>query len=156
MRTTSLALVPSLGLAVAAFLQQPTPTKHHQFEARTLTSEPTSTASQNSKIDYYTSTQLVIIPGETNVAVTRAGNTITIAIPTCHQTAIPDNNGYIPPGTCGALWNYYPSFDAAAAFTALFIILLIVHIWQAIAYRKVRGFPVRLPCSHSALLRSYR
>ncbi|KAH8193601.1 hypothetical protein TruAng_012232 [Truncatella angustata] len=78
-----------------------------------------------------------IEPGVTNDHVTIPANTIDIVIPTCIQTIIPDANGYVPPGTCGALWEYYPSFIAAVVFAALFTALTIVHIWQAVHYKKV-------------------
>ncbi|ETN41095.1 uncharacterized protein HMPREF1541_03030 [Cyphellophora europaea CBS 101466] len=55
---------------------------------------------------------------------------------TCTQTIEPDRNGYVPPGTCGALWAYYPSFAAAVAFAVLFGALLIAHLGQAILYKK--------------------
>lgn len=57
--------------------------------------------------------------------------TIDIVIPTCIRTITPDANGYLPPGTCGALYNYYPSFVAALVTTVLFAVLTIVHVWQA-------------------------
>ncbi|KAK1960761.1 RTA1 domain-containing protein [Colletotrichum sublineola] len=62
--------------------------------------------------------------------------TIDIAIPTCIQTIKPDANGYIPPGECGAIWNYYPSFVAAVVFALLFALLTVVHIWQAAKHKK--------------------
>ncbi|KAK2037404.1 RTA1 domain-containing protein [Colletotrichum somersetense] len=62
--------------------------------------------------------------------------TIDIAIPTCIQTIKPDSNGYVPPGECGAIWNYYPSFIAAVVFTGLFALLTVIHIWQAARHKK--------------------
>ncbi|EFQ29049.1 RTA1 domain-containing protein [Colletotrichum graminicola] len=62
--------------------------------------------------------------------------TIEIAIPTCIQTIKPDVNGYVPPGECGAIWNYYPSFVAAAVFAVLFALLTAVHIWQTAKHKK--------------------
>lgn len=89
-------------------------------------------------IDSFTTTILNIIPGMTDSYVTIHPQTIAIAIPTCHQTITPDHNGYVPPGTCGAIWTYYPAFKAAVAFTVMFALLLGVHLWQAIIYKKVR------------------
>ncbi|KAL6787373.1 RTA1 like domain-containing protein [Trichoderma sp. SZMC 28012] len=89
-------------------------------------------------IDSFTTTILNIIPGRTDSHVTIHPQTIAIAIPTCHQTITPDHNGYVPPGTCGAIWTYYPAFKAAVAFAVVFALLLGVHIWQAIIYKKVR------------------
>ncbi|KAL6800988.1 hypothetical protein GGI42DRAFT_343788 [Trichoderma sp. SZMC 28013] len=87
-------------------------------------------------IDSFTTTILNIIPGMTDSYVTIHPQTIAIAIPTCHQTITPDHNGYVPPGTCGAIWTYYPAFKAAVAFTVMFALLLGVHLWQAIIYKK--------------------
>ncbi|KAK9773421.1 putative RTA1 like protein-domain-containing protein [Seiridium cardinale] len=77
-----------------------------------------------------------VIPGVTNDHVTIPAETINIVIPTCIQTITPDPNGYVPPGTCGALWDYYPSFIAAIVFATIFGILTLVHLWQAAHYKK--------------------
>ncbi|PMD21554.1 hypothetical protein NA56DRAFT_571735 [Hyaloscypha hepaticicola] len=82
-------------------------------------------------VDYIT------LPGVTNDHVTLAPQTISIAIPTCIQTITPDKNGYVPPGTCNALYNYYPSFVAALIFSCFFGMLTVAHIWQA-AYFKTK------------------
>ncbi|KAL7622595.1 hypothetical protein AAE478_008105 [Parahypoxylon ruwenzoriense] len=95
-----------------------------------VTSAPTTTA-----VDILT-TQHITIDGFTNDYATVPAKTINIAIPTCIQTIEPDSNGYLPPGTCNALWNYYPSFSAALAFTLLFGLLMFLHLYQAVAYKK--------------------
>lgn len=87
-------------------------------------------------ISYFTTTNLITIPGETNSLFTRPAQTITIDLPKCSQTIKPDANGYVPPGTCNALWNYYPSFAAAIVFSILFGILTALHIWRAVHHRK--------------------
>ncbi|KAI0836543.1 RTA1 like protein-domain-containing protein [Hypoxylon sp. FL0890] len=87
-------------------------------------------------VDFLT-TQYVTIDGFTNDHATVPAKTIDIVIPTCIQTIKPDANGYLPPGTCNALWDYYPSFSAALAFTVIFGLLTIAHLYEAIAYRKV-------------------
>jgi hypothetical protein len=74
--------------------------------------------------------------GATNAHVTIPGETIAIAIPTCIQTVTPDANGYVLPGTCGALYDYYPSFVAAAVTAAIFGVLSVVHITQASLYKR--------------------
>jgi hypothetical protein len=56
--------------------------------------------------------------------------------PTCTQTIKPDKNGYVPPGTCGSLYNYYPSFAAAIVFAVMFGALMVAHIAQAAIYKK--------------------
>ncbi|KAK2798714.1 hypothetical protein FQN50_008752 [Emmonsiellopsis sp. PD_5] len=53
----------------------------------------------------------------------------------CKETIKPDKNGYVPPGTCNAYYNYYPSFGAAIAASALFGVLLLAHSIQAIVYK---------------------
>lgn len=124
------------GLGVAAVISDPTPTPTPVRQEATAT--PAASTSSTSGIDYFTSTEVITIKGGvTNNHVTLAPQTIEIAIPTCVQTITPDKNGYVPPGTCNALWDYYPSFGAALVFTALFGILVSVHIWQAAAYKKV-------------------
>ncbi|KAI2617841.1 RTA1 like protein-domain-containing protein [Hypoxylon sp. NC1633] len=95
-----------------------------------VTSAPTATG-----VDILT-TQHVTIDGFTNDHATVPAKTIHIVLPTCIQTIEPDANGYLPPGTCHALWDYYPSFSAALAFTVLFGLLTLAHLYQAIAYRK--------------------
>ncbi|MCJ1432525.1 hypothetical protein MMC27_001882 [Xylographa pallens] len=56
--------------------------------------------------------------------------------PTCIQTITPDANGYVPPGTCHALYKYYPSFAAAVVFSILFGALTLLHISQATIHQK--------------------
>ncbi|KAE9364408.1 RTA1 domain-containing protein [Stipitochalara longipes BDJ] len=80
-------------------------------------------------------TNYITIPGVTNDHVTLAPQTISVAIPTCIQTITPDKNGYVPPGTCNALYDYYPSFAAALVFSVLFGILTIAHISQAALFK---------------------
>lgn len=89
----------------------------------------------------FMTTKYITIAGVTDGHVTLPPKTITIAIPTCIATITPDKNGYLPPGTCNALWDYYPSFGAAVVFAALFGILTVIQIRQAILYKKVRRFP---------------
>lgn len=99
--------------------------------AAAITSTPAATG-----VDFLT-TEHVTINGFTNAHATNPAKTIDIVIPTCVQTIEPDVNGYLPPGTCHALWDYYPSFSAALAFTILFGLLTLVHLYQSIVYRKV-------------------
>ena|SRR6266516_301480 len=70
----------------------------------------------------------------TAVAATRASATVTLN-PT--HTYVPDKNGHVPPDDPRAFYLYYPNFDAAIAFSAMFCLLTIVHLAQAISYRKV-------------------
>lgn len=112
----------------------PTPTNTQLFQRSVITS---STVSAVPTGDFIT-TKFITIPGVTDSHVTVPAKTITLALPTCVQTIEPDANGYVPPGSCGALWNYYPSFAAAIAFAVVFGVLTAVHIWQAARYKKVR------------------
>jgi hypothetical protein len=63
-------------------------------------------------------------------------STIPLILTTCLPTITPDANGYVPPGTCNAIWDYYPSFAAAIFLAAIFLGLTISHIWQAAWYKK--------------------
>ncbi|KAK1687431.1 RTA1 domain-containing protein [Colletotrichum godetiae] len=112
----------------------PTPTLPGSLPERQDTA--TSSATSSSPTGDFIATQHITIPGVTNSYVTVPAKTIDIAIPTCVQTIEPDANGYIPSGECGAIWNYYPSFTAAAVFAALFGVLTVVHIWQAAKHKK--------------------
>jgi hypothetical protein len=89
-----------------------------------------------SAIEFMT-TNYITIPGVTNDHVTLAPQTISIAVPTCIQTITPDKNGYVPPGTCNALYDYYPSFAAALVFSIIFGMLTIAHIGQAVFFKTV-------------------
>ncbi|WYZ33881.1 hypothetical protein EsH8_I_000157 [Colletotrichum jinshuiense] len=113
----------------------PTPTLQGSLGKRQDTTIVPSATSSIPTGDFI-ATQFITIPGVTNSYVTIPAKTIDIAIPTCVRTIEPDANGYIPPGNCGAIWNYYPSFVAAIVFAALFGVLTAVHIWQAAKYKK--------------------
>lgn len=54
---------------------------------------------------------------------------------TCTPTIAPDKNGYVPPTECNALYNYYPSFSTAVAFTVIFGMLLLAHSVQMFMYK---------------------
>ena len=103
-----------------------------------LQRDATTTASTASTSPvYFLTTNYVTIPGVTNPHVTIPAKTVSIPVPTCVQTLTPDKNGYLPPGTCNALYNYYPSFTSALAFAAIFGVLTLAHIIQAVLYKKV-------------------
>jgi hypothetical protein len=105
------------------------------FSAPTLTLAPRAAAT-TSAIEFMT-TDYITIPGVTNDHVTIAPQTLNIAVPTCIQTITPDKNGYVPPGTCNALYDYYPSFAAALVFSIFFGMLTIAHISQAAFFKTV-------------------
>ncbi|KAF4422167.1 hypothetical protein F53441_14311 [Fusarium austroafricanum] len=110
----------------------PTQTQAH------ITLAPRATATETAAPEgWFTTTKAIAtIPGQTNEYVTIPASTIEIVITTCVQTLEPDENGYLPPGTCNANWNYYPSFAAAVVFVLLFAVLTGVHIFQAARYKK--------------------
>jgi len=120
----------------------PTPTLHPQLLVVRQTT--TATASQSIPTGEFITTEQFTIPGQTDSYGTRHPQTIKIAVPTCIQTITPDKNGYVPPGTCGALYDYYPSFVAAVVASAVFGVLTIAHITQAAIFKKVNPFnPLR-------------
>lgn len=136
----------NIPFAQARSLPSHTPTATPQFpDQATATTpiliqrqtSPTTTPAPGNEKGYYISTEFVTIPGFTNEHVTKHDQTITIAIPTCLATAIPDKNGYVPPGECGSYYRYYPSFGAAVATAALFGLLTIGHVVLAVRYSKV-------------------
>ena len=132
LRFTLLAAVLETGtsaLAVSTTFSTPTPT---------LAPRDTATDTATTSAIEFMTTNYITIPGVTNDHVTLAPQTISIAVPTCIQTITPDKNGYVPPGTCNALYDYYPSFTAALVFSILFGILTIAHISQAAFFKTVR------------------
>jgi hypothetical protein len=125
----SLVLAPSTAaLAISTSFSTPTTTLPD-----TATASPTTSTTSV----YFLTTEYVIIPGVTNAHVTIPAKTIDIVIPTCIHTITPDKNGYVPPGTCGALYDYYPSLAAAIVVAVLFGMLTVAHITQAAIYKKV-------------------
>lgn len=115
-------LATLLTITSATIITTPPPTT--TLVARQTTS-PTTSA-----IDFMT-TQYITVGDPKNP------HTVAIAIPTCIQTITPDKNGYVPPGTCNALYDYYPSFAAAVVASATFGVLTVTHIAQAAIYKKV-------------------
>lgn len=116
------ALVPS------GPYQTPAPTLIPRVDPPATTAPPTG---------YFMTTKYETIAGITQDHVTVEPVTIAIAFPTCIQTITPDINGYVPPGTCGALYSYYPSLAGAAITTGVFAILTGLHIWLAAKWKAV-------------------
>ncbi|TEY36933.1 hypothetical protein BOTCAL_0534g00080 [Botryotinia calthae] len=106
-----------------------------QRDATTTTASLTSTSSL-----YFPTTNCITIAGVTNAHVTIPAKTVSFAVPTCIQTLTPDKNGYLPPGTCNALYDYYPSSTSAVAFAVIFGVLTLIHIIQAFFYKKAYSF----------------
>ncbi|KAF7558761.1 hypothetical protein G7046_g5398 [Stylonectria norvegica] len=129
--TASLAMViPSTSPPSA-----PTPTALATLAARATTA-PAESATTSYPTGDFIITDHITVTGVTQSHVTIPGKTIAFARPTCVRTLTPDKNGHLPPGTCGAIWDYYPSFAAATVFALLFAALTAVHIWQAAKYKK--------------------
>lgn len=82
-------------------------------------------------------TQFITIDPITLPHQTIAAQTITLDIPECSPTIAPDSNGYVPPDSCNAQYNYYPSFAAALIATIFFGVVTFVHIAEGIKYKKV-------------------
>lgn len=89
---------------------------------------------------YFLTTNYVTIAGVTNAHVTVPAKTISFAVPTCIQTLTPDKNGYLLPGTCNALYDYYPSSALALTFATIFGVLTLAHLTQAVFYKKAYSF----------------
>ncbi|TVY88786.1 Protein RTA1 [Lachnellula willkommii] len=125
-----LNLLPLASSAVAlAIVPTPTPA----LIPRDTSASPSTTAAPTGI--YFSTTTYDIIPGVTNDHVTIPQKTITLVIPTCSHTITPDKNGHVPPGTCGALYEYYPSFGAAVFFSLIFGALSISHIFLAAKFK---------------------
>ncbi|RDL38767.1 uncharacterized protein BP5553_03107 [Venustampulla echinocandica] len=119
------------GTAANAFIlstpyRTPTPTLLPRDNSPSTTAAPTG---------YFMTTKYQTIDGVTQDHVTISPVTITLVIPTCIHTTTPDKNGYVPPGTCGALYNYYPSLVGATITAAVFGVLTGLHIWLAAKWK---------------------
>lgn len=115
-----------------------TPCALTQFERREEATGTVAPSLPSTTMVTFTTTKLIVIEGQTNSILTIPAKTVTLALPTCIQTINPDQNGHVPPGTCGAIWNYYPSYGVALAFTVVFAALVIAHVWMSVKYKKVR------------------
>ena len=52
-------------------------------------------------------------------------------------TAVPDANGWVPIDACNSYYAFYPNFNANVAFTVFFGAVMVAHLVQAVAYKKV-------------------
>ncbi|KAF7880622.1 uncharacterized protein EAF02_007468 [Botrytis sinoallii] len=126
-------LASTVFIATNALALSTTTTRSSPIAAPTiLQRDVTTTASPVSTSPlYFLTTNYITIAGVTNAHVTIPAKTVSFAVPTCIQTLTPDKNGYLPPGTCNALYDYYPSSTSAVAFAAIFGFLTLAHIIQA-------------------------
>lgn len=133
----------SLNQAIASptiLISTPSPTSLTALQTlneRQALSTPAPSPTRAPANEYFLTTNYITIDGFTNAQVTNPPKTITLVLPTCSQTITPDKNGYVPPGTCGALYNYYPSFIAAIVVSVVFGMLSIGHIILAAKYKMV-------------------
>ncbi|EXJ85588.1 hypothetical protein A1O1_05953 [Capronia coronata CBS 617.96] len=118
------------GLLVAALPAQTA--LPEQLPAATPSPTPTPTATLELRAAAASFTGVHITP----YSYSHVSLSLDLPSSTCTQTIKPDKNGYVPPGTCGSLYEYYPSFGAAIVFSVLFGILFIAHLAQAIAHKK--------------------
>ncbi|TGO23250.1 hypothetical protein BPAE_0138g00030 [Botrytis paeoniae] len=142
MFSSLLVLLSTVFIATNALALSTTTTHSCPTAAPTiLQRDATTTASPASTSPlYFLTTNYITIVGVTNPHVTIPAKTVSFAVPTCIQTLTPDKNGHLPPGTCNALYDYYPSSTSAVAFAAIFGILTLTHIIQAFFYRKAYSF----------------
>lgn len=66
----------------------------------------------------------------------QAVSLVTRALPTC-TTAVPDENGFVPPDSCNANYGFYPQWEDNLAFALGFGVTTIVHLAQAVVFKKV-------------------
>ncbi|OBT70488.1 hypothetical protein VE03_00293 [Pseudogymnoascus sp. 23342-1-I1] len=81
-------------------------------------------------------TQFITLDAITLPDETIAAKTIALDIAECSPTIAPDSNGYVPPDSCNAQYNYYPSFAAALVAAIFFGVVTFVHIAEGIKYKK--------------------
>ena len=116
----------------------PTPTTTLELVLRQASATATTASAATTSPVWFYTTSFVTLTGVTGEHVTVPEKTVTLVLPTCIQTAEPDSNGFLPPGSCNAIWNYYPSFSGSLTFMSLFGLLALAHIIQAIRFKKVR------------------
>lgn len=104
------------------------------LQAHASSSAPTPTTGL-SLAEYHLITHPVIIPSDTNAMPPTCVD--DKAVFTSHQTLLPDANAPILDSNCDAPWSCYLSFQTAAMLAVPFAVLVILHVWQAVAYRKV-------------------
>ncbi|KAJ7487272.1 RTA1 like protein-domain-containing protein [Mycena galericulata] len=113
----------------------------------TATSTPTPTLTPTAvPTGEFLTTKFITVAGHTDAHATIAGHTVTLVLPTCIQTEIPDKNGFVPPGTCNALYDFYPSFAAAVLFSLLFGAVTALHIAQAVKYKTTFCWVIIMAC----------
>ncbi|KAJ5101777.1 hypothetical protein NUU61_003999 [Penicillium alfredii] len=72
---------------------------------------------------------------------TTTTTTSPTASPSCLHVS-PAKNGYLPPESCDAILYYVPSFGAAILFCVLYGITAVLHLAQAIVYKKAYAWVI--------------
>ncbi|POR35144.1 hypothetical protein TPAR_04677 [Tolypocladium paradoxum] len=72
---------------------------------------------------------------QTTPALLKATLTSSTANPTC-TTAVPDENGYVPPDACNANYGFYPRWEDNVAFAIAFGLATMAHLTQAVVLKK--------------------
>ncbi|KAJ7763999.1 RTA1 domain-containing protein [Mycena maculata] len=111
----------------------------------TATSTPTLTPTAV-PTGVFLTTKFLTVAGHTDAHVTVPADTITLVLPTCIQTEIPDKNGFVPPGTCHALYDFYPSFAAAVLFSVFFGVVTALYIAQAVKCKTTFCWVIIVAC----------
>lgn len=62
-------------------------------------------------------------------------STSDVSFASC-TTAVPGKYGYVPPTACNSYYNFDPSFSAAVAVAVIFGILTLLHLTEAIVFKK--------------------
>ena len=130
-------LLPSFSAA------SPTPTPSVALLARAaITSPPTADAAVIRRDDPYAPSiapfslslnlPSIAAPSIPSLSLNLPVETCTPGFP---SYATPGADGYVPAGSCNALWVYFPNFAAAVAFAVLFGVLLIAHLGQAVQHQ---------------------
>jgi hypothetical protein len=129
----SALLLPSFSAA------SPTPTPSVAILARAaITSPPTADATVIRRDDPYAPSlpplnlPSIAAPSIPSLSLNLPVETCTPGFP---SYATPGLDGYVPAGSCNALWVYFPNFAAATAFAVLFGVLLVAHLGQATQHK---------------------
>lgn len=69
-----------------------------------------------------------------------AATSVSAAVATC-TTAMPDENGYVPPDACNANYGFYPRWEDNTAFAIAFFMATTAHVAQAFILKKVGFVP---------------
>ena len=133
----SLPLLSAL-LLPAFSAASPTPTSVAILARAAITSPPTADAAFIRRDDPYAPSipplnlPSIAAPSIPSLSLNLPVETCTPGFP---SYATPGLDGYVPAGSCNALWVYFPNFAAATAFAVLFGVLLVAHLGQATQYK---------------------